>query len=113
MTLSGGAVERYVISARLKAGQAAEAERTLLAGPPFDPAEAGLSGHAAYLTDDSVYLVFEGEAAHAKAMRLAREYMVEVGYWESIIEGLPKSVGDVPPGARCLYHWPPEATHHS
>jgi hypothetical protein len=50
----------------------------LRSGPPFDPAEAGLSGHAAYLTDDSVYLVFEGEAAHVKAMRVAREHVVEV-----------------------------------
>lgn len=107
MTLSGDDVERFVISARLKAGQAAAAEQTLRSGPPFDPAEAGLSRHAAYLTDDSVYLVFEGEAAHAKAIRLAREHMVEIGSWQNIIEGLPMSVDDVPPGARCLYHWPP------
>lgn len=104
----GDAVERYVISARLKPGQAAAAERTLRSGPPFDPAEAGLSEHAAYLTDDSVYLVFDGEAAHVKAMRLAREHLVEVSYWQSIIDGLPKRVAAVPPGARCVFHWPPE-----
>lgn len=109
MTFGDDAAERYVISARLKPGGAAAAERTLRSGPPFDPAEAGLSGHAAYLTDDSVYLVFEGEAAHAKAMRVAREHMVEVSSWQRIIEGLPKKVEDVPPDARCLYHWPLEA----
>jgi|SRR6266511_2679928 hypothetical protein len=108
MALGGDSVERYLISARLKPGRAAAAERTLLSGPPFDPAEAGLSAHAAYLTDDSVYLVFEGEAAHVKAMRLAREHLVEVSYWQSIIQGLPKRVADLPPGARCVYRWPPE-----
>jgi hypothetical protein len=53
-------LERYVLAARLKPEEASAPERTLLAGPPFDPAEAGLSAHAAYLTDDSVYLVPTG-----------------------------------------------------
>lgn len=109
MTFGDDAAERYVISARLKPGGAAAAERTLRAGPPFDPAEAGLSGHAAYLTDDSVYLVFEGEAAHLKAMRAAREHVVEVSSWQRMIEGLPKRVEAVPADARCLYRWPLEA----
>jgi hypothetical protein len=108
MALGGNSVEQYLISARLKPGRAAEAERTLLSGPPFNPAEAGLSAHAAYLTEDSVYLVFEGEAARVKAMRLAREHLVEVGYWQGIIEGLPKRIAALPPGARCVYRWPPE-----
>jgi hypothetical protein len=113
MSLDANAGEQYVIAARFKPGQAAAAERMLRSGPPFDPAEAGLSGHAAYLTDESVYLVFEGEAAHVKAMRIAREQMVEVSYWQSIIEGLPTRVGAVPSDARCLYQWPPEAGHRS
>jgi hypothetical protein len=113
MSLGGDAGEQYVIAARLKPGQVAAAERMLRSGPPFDPAEAGLSGHAAYLTDDSVYLVFEGEAAHVKAMRIVREHVVEVSYWQSIIEGLPTRVGAVPTDARCLYHWPPEAGDRS
>jgi hypothetical protein len=103
-------VERYVIAARLKPGGAAAAERTLLAGPPFDPAEAGLSAHAAYLTNDNVYLVFEGEAAHAKALQLAREHVVDVTRWQSIVSDLPSRVDDVPRNARCLYRWTPEAS---
>jgi hypothetical protein len=113
MTFGDDAVERYVISARLKPGGAAAAERTLQSGPPFDPAEVGLSGHAAYLTEDSVYLVFEGEAAHVKAMRVAREHVAEVSSWQRIIEGLPKRVEVVPRDARCLYHWPVEAAARS
>jgi hypothetical protein len=108
--VDGTHVERYVIAARLKQGGAAAAERTLLAGPPFDPAEAGLSAHAAYLTDDSVYLVFEGEAAHVKALKLAREHLVDVSQWQSIVNDLPSKVDDVPPNARCVYRWTPEAS---
>jgi hypothetical protein len=108
MAFGGNGVERYVVSARLRPGRAGAAERTLLSGPPFDPGEAGLSAHAAYLTEDSVYLVFEGEAARVKAMRLAREHLVEVSSWQSIVEGLPKRVAALPSGARCVYRWPPE-----
>jgi hypothetical protein len=89
-------VERYVIAARLKPGGATAAEQTLLAGPPFDPAEAGLSAHAAYLTNDSVYLVFEGEAAHVKALQLARKHLADVSHWQSIVSDLPSRVEDVP-----------------
>jgi hypothetical protein len=107
--VEGTRVERYVIAAKVKPGEAAAAERALLAGPPFDPAEAGLSAHAAYLSDDSVYLVFEGEAARAKALQLSREHFVAVSRWQSIIR-LPSRVDDVPPNARCLYLWTPEAS---
>jgi hypothetical protein len=98
-------MERYVISARLKPGKRAEAERELASGPPFDPGEAGLSGHAAYLTDTEVYLVFEGQAARSTALRLAREHLVEVSGWQAIVSGLPARVEAVPPEARRLYHW--------
>jgi hypothetical protein len=99
------AMERYVIAARLKPGKAGEAERQLAGGPPFDPGEVGLSAHAAYLTDENVYLVFEGDAARSTALRLAREHLVEVSRWQSIISGLPARVTAVPAEARCLYHW--------
>jgi hypothetical protein len=82
----------------------------LAAGPPFDPAQPGLSGHSAYLGDDRVYRVFGGEASRKKALNLAREHMVEVSRWQSIIDGLPSSVADVPSDARCLYRWTPEAS---
>jgi hypothetical protein len=102
-------MERYVIAARLKPGEAAAAERKLSGGPPFDPAEAGLSAHAAYLTDDSVYLLFEGEAARTRALQLAREHVLDVSQWQAIVKGLPSRVADVPPNARCLYRWTREA----
>jgi hypothetical protein len=98
-------MEEYVIAARLKPGKAAEAERELADGPPFDPGEAGLSGHAAYLTDGNVYLVFEGESARSTAIHLARTHLVEVSRWQTLVNGLPSRVDGVPPEARCLYRW--------
>ena len=98
-------MEHYVLAARVKQGQAAEAERELLAGPPFDPAEAGLVAHAAYLDEDDVYLVFDGNAARDAALQLARTHLVEVGRWQRIVRGLPVRVDDVPADARCLYRW--------
>jgi hypothetical protein len=38
-------MEQYIIAARLKPGKAGEAKEMLATGPPFDPSEAGLSGH--------------------------------------------------------------------
>jgi CBS domain-containing protein len=102
---SMGRVERYVVSARLKPGQTAEAERELAAGPPFEPAQAGLSEHAAYLSEDHVYLVFEGEHARNAALQVAREHLVEVSRWQRIVDGFPAKAESVPPGARCLYRW--------
>jgi hypothetical protein len=99
-------MERYVVTTRLKPGATRAAEDLLSQGPPFDPAEAGLSAHAAYLTDDRVFLVFEGEAAQTKARRLARRHAAEVSHWQDLVWELPSVVEDVPPDARCLYRWP-------
>jgi hypothetical protein len=98
-------MERYIIAARLKPGKAAEAEETLAMGPPFDPAGVGLSGHAAYLSSDVVYLLFEGETARTTALQLAREHLVDVSRWQGIVTGLPSSVAEVPHDARCMYCW--------
>jgi len=94
-----------VIAAPLRPGKAKEAEQALAQGPPFDPAEAGLSNHAAYLAEDAVYLLFEGEAARSTALRLAREHLVDVSRWQAIVNGLPSTVDEVPPDARSVYRW--------
>ena len=101
-------MERYVVATRLKPGAASAAEELLSAGPPFDPGEAGLSAHAAYISNDYVFLVFEGEAAHATALQLAKEHVIEVSRWQDIVWELPSVIADVPADARCLYRWPVE-----
>ncbi|HEY7206781.1 MAG TPA: hypothetical protein VH416_00960 [Gaiellaceae bacterium] len=108
MESSDATVERYVVAARLRPGAAAAAEELLSAGPPFDPAEAGFTGHAAYLGDEFVYLVFEGPAARSKAQGLARRHPVEVARWQTVTRDLPTRVAEVPPAARRLYGWPPD-----
>jgi hypothetical protein len=99
-------MERYVVATRLKPGAAPAAVELLSAGPPFDPAETGLSAHAAYINNDSVFLVFEGEAAHATALQLAKKHALEVSRWQDIVWELPSVIADVPADARCLYRWP-------
>jgi hypothetical protein len=98
-------MEQYIIAARLKPGKAGEAKEMLATGPPFDPSESGLSGHAAYVTADHVYLLFEGETARTTALQLARDHPVEVSRWQTIVSGLPFRVAEVPHGARCVYEW--------
>jgi hypothetical protein len=98
-------MERYVVAAELEPGKGAEAARMLAAGPPFDPSKVGLAAHAAYLTDDCVYLLFEGETARMTALEPARTYYVDVSQWQGVTKGLPSSVEDMPPDARCLYRW--------
>jgi hypothetical protein len=106
MEEGGARIERYVVAARVKPGEAAAAEQLLLEGPPFDPGEAGFSAHEAYLGADRVYLVFEGEAARTRALDLARKHVTEAARWQAVITGLPSRAPDVPPDARCLYRWP-------
>jgi hypothetical protein len=107
MREGGARIERYVVAVRLKPGEAAAAEQLLLEGPPFDPGEAGFSAHEAYLGEDRVYLVFEGEAARTKALNLSRKHMLEAARWQAIVSGLPSKTPDVPPDARCLCRWAP------
>ena len=98
-------MERYVVTTRLRPGAAPAAEELLSAGPPFDPADAGLSAHSAYLGGDRVYLVFEGESARTKALELARQHVTDVSRWEDLVWELPSVVEDIPATARCVYSW--------
>jgi hypothetical protein len=90
----------------MKPGSAPAVEELLSAGPPFDPGDAGLSAHSAYLSDDRVFLVFEGEGARAKALELAKQHMADVSRWQELVWELPSIVADVPAAARCVYRWP-------
>jgi hypothetical protein len=90
----------------LKPGTTSAAEELLSAGPPFDPGDAGLSAHAAYLDGDRVYLVFEGDGARKRALELGDQHADEVTRWQELVWELPTVVDDVPPTARCLYRWP-------
>lgn len=98
-------MERYVVTTRIKPGSAPAAAELLSAGPPFDPGAAGLSAHSAHLSDDSVFLVFEGEGARTKALDLAKQHMADVSRWHELVWELPSIVDEVPATARCVYRW--------
>ena len=98
-------MDRYVVTTRIKPGASSAAEALLSEGPPFDPDAAGLTAHSAYLSDDRVFLVFEGDAAQAKALELARQHMADVSRWQDLVWELPAIVENVPATARCVYRW--------
>ena len=102
-------MERYVVTTRLKPGAKRAAEELLSQGPPFDPGDAGLSAHAAYLDGDRVFLVFEGDEAREKAFALGDQHADEVTRWQELVWELPAVVADVPQAARCVYRWPEPA----
>ena len=53
-------MEQLAIVARLKSGTEPQAAKLIAKGPPFDPAESGLTRHAVYLSSGEVVFVFEG-----------------------------------------------------
>lgn len=106
-------MDHYIIAARLKPGKGVEAEQMLKTGPPFDPSDSALSAHAAYVTDNDVYLVFEGETARTTALQLVREHPVEVSRSQGIVSGLPFRVAEVPRDARCVYEWSADKPEHA
>jgi hypothetical protein len=78
-------VSHFVVTARLKPGAAAEALELLREGPPFDLAGSGLDRHMAFVGDDELVLVFEGEGAEEKTGRL----LEGAGPLGQLIEGEP------------------------
>lgn len=54
-------MDRVVLVARLKPGAEGRAAALVGEGPPFDPAERGLSRHTVYLSAGEVVFVFEGD----------------------------------------------------
>jgi hypothetical protein len=53
-------MEQLALVARLKSGAEPLAAALIEKGPPFDPAEAGLTRHEVYLSAGEIVFVFEG-----------------------------------------------------
>ena len=49
--------------------------------------------------------MFDGVAAHTKALKLARAHLTEITGWQELVSGLPSRVTEVPSSARCIYRW--------
>jgi hypothetical protein len=63
---------QIAIVATVRPGKADELARVLAEGPPFDLAERGFTKHAAFLGDNEVVLVFEGEQPLTDARKLLK-----------------------------------------
>ena len=72
-------MRRFVVIARLKAGAAPKALELLREGPPFDLDGSRLERHMAFLGDDHLVFVFEGEHAEEEAGRLLQSSTVKEG----------------------------------
>lgn len=81
-------VQRAALVVPLRPGAKEQAEALLRGGPPFDPAELGLSGHEVYVTDDEVVFVFEGIPS-AFVERLAADESIwdAADAWRPLVEG--------------------------
>jgi hypothetical protein len=80
-------VRHFVVVARLKPGAAPEALALLRRGPLFDLEGSGLQRHVAFVGDDEVVFVFEGEAP--------RFVLDEAGPLGRLIDGEPSLPGEV------------------
>ncbi len=93
-------MNRLVIVARLRKGTQDEAERLLREGPPFDPEQAGLERHAAYLSATEVVFVFEAPEVEWVVDEIIDDpvFSVALAPWRDIVEGAPRL-------ARERYYW--------
>jgi hypothetical protein len=60
-----------VVTAQIRPGKRDELARILAEGPPFDLAAKGFERHQAFLGDQQLVLVFEGESAVTSVRALA------------------------------------------
>ena len=95
-------MDRLALIARLKPGTEERAARLLETGPPFDPADTGLSRHSVYLSAGEVVFVFEGDEVEWIVEDIVNQPFGAVadafGTWRELVEGQPRI-------ARTAYFW--------
>jgi hypothetical protein len=99
----GGGVQQLVIVAHLKQGREVEAAELIAKGPPFDPAESGLTRHAVYLSAEDVVFVFEGPEVEWIVDGMVDEpfnwRMIQaLAAWRPLVDGQPRI-------ARAAWSW--------
>jgi hypothetical protein len=84
-------MRHFVVIARLKPGAAPKALELLHQGPPFDLEGSRLERHGAFVGDDELVFVFEGEHAEEEAARLLQSssLLEDGGRLAQLIEGQP------------------------
>jgi hypothetical protein len=85
------AAARATVIVPLKAGALAGVRELVANGPPFDPAEAGLTRHQLLLTEQEAIFVFEAQTEEALAALLARlEIWAAAEAWRNFVAGVPR-----------------------
>jgi hypothetical protein len=85
-------MNRLMIVARLRSDKHDEAEALLRKGPPFDPEEAGLHRHAAYLTHGEVVFFFEAPEVEWIVNDIVDDPVLSTAFgpWRAIVDGPPR-----------------------
>ena len=93
-------MQRIAVIAQLQPGSAEQAKRLIADGPPFDPADLGLTGHDVYLGQTTVVFVFEGPDVERRVAELVNDPARSASFsaWAPMLAGPPTL-------ARSAYHW--------
>jgi hypothetical protein len=93
-------VERLVVTLKLRKGTQERAAKLIAAGPPFDPAELGLTRHAVYLGNDLAIFAFEGEDVEERVRVVIDDPVRSASFtsWVPLLAGRPALAHEV-------YYW--------
>jgi hypothetical protein len=85
-------MNRLMIVARVRPGKHEAAEALLRSGPPFDPEEAGLHRHSAYLTQGEVVFVFEAPEVEWIVNEIVDDPVLSAAFapWRAVVDGPPR-----------------------
>jgi hypothetical protein len=90
-----------IVVAPLRKGAAEKARELVAAGPPFDPAEIGLSEHQVFVTEQEAVFTFSGSGVAALFDNGFRDPLVwrTLLAWRRLLAGRPRVAG-------ATYSWP-------
>lgn len=93
-------MDRIVITAQLKPGALERARELTAQGPPFDPAEEGLTRHAVYATETDVAFLFEGPEVERFVTAFINDPVRSTALtgWHDLVDGPPRLAHE-------LYGW--------
>jgi len=84
-------MERLVVVAKLKPNAAGRAAKLVAVGPPFDPAEAGLTRHSVYLGGREAIFLFEGPRVEELVRAIVDDPVRSAAFsaWGPLLDGSP------------------------
>jgi hypothetical protein len=92
------AARKAVVVVPLQDGALERVRELVSHGPPFDPAETGLTRHELLLTSSEAIFVFEAESEEALGLFLSRLDVSAVAAWGELVAGPPRL-------ADCAFSW--------